>query len=1382
MTLDASYPVALLPVRLETRFDGTLLKVRIFPDDIFADTHEPALTAEERADGTAYRAAAQAGTAAEQQAWGRLAGRWTAPRAAFIAAAVTSGVTASRAESWTRAAQAQLPDRWVVRAYQGGNVFTVTSGPVRQPLALTLSPGSAAADRVTVSDRLSIDSGLLWTVDFAAAQAAGMAVTIDLTKPDAVTGAAPDPGAGLDLLLAVGTSDSQTPAAGAAQLRALFDAHHYTRGLAFLRPGTPTNNTPDAPAAFPPADPGGAASFAVERAAPLVSAGSSPGSNGVLFARALGLPLAPGEQVAAVEHLDRSAADHDAAAAAMNDALWPATLGYCMEQLMASQFDAAAIGTARQFWAEQVRPGGPLPAFRVGRVPYGLLPAVCLDRLPASSFITALRSLRDRYFLPAAGLAPRIAAGSADPDGDLLQVLALQPSSRAVRTRVLLGEVFTSSTAAWLGSAAAEQEQARHEARIAAAESLLGTVGLGPEAALSDLDPASAAELIGAPLVTSAPLSEQIDLDGPDGTGVNYIRWLHDNAITGRADVRSDALPGSERPLLYRLLRHALLAEMDRIAFERLAAANVVTATDRPEVELVGLTSADTRLTSYQRIDRAATDAAFPAALAPYLSRLAVLAGLPTAELDRRFGESLDACSHRLDAWITAVATQRLWSLRASAPAGCHLGAFGWAENIRPAPSGPPAGGYIHAPSAAQAAAAAVLRSGYLSRGGSGSAYQVNLSSARVRDALELLDATRQGEPLAALLGQRFERDLRQRGLELLIAPLREYFPLVAGKTPEGDGPAELVGARNVVDGLALRGAWNSQATPFSAASQLPGLSPEQLSSLHAALDSLSDSVDPVADVLTAESVFQAVRGNPAAAAASLDAMAQGVLPPRPEVVRTPLSGASFTQRLVVALDASATPAAGPWGPRTPRALAEPFADHWAGTLLGAPSAIGCRVVLPDGSTREVPLAALQLRPLDLVALAATPPSGLSDGELDRRVLDAAAAPPGSQVQYDSTSLRCSLAAALEAARAVAGLLAAARPLAPADLAPAAGAAAAQPDPSHAAAAATRARASLDQLNAAAAAIDQAAGAVTAALSGPAPPADGQVAALRAALRRAAAFGIPGAYPAAGLDAAGMAALAAGVRKELASRQAAAGPAPPADPAALIAAAAASVRAVFGPAFPFLPAFAAPALAQPLAAPADLAGQPGGPRQALQQLARVRPSLGRWRSLWLYAQALGAPAPALEIVQLPAAQPWAGSAAAASVPAGTLSLIVHRPTQAPPDRGWAGLLIDEWVETIPSPVQHTALAFRYEAPVAEAPQAVLLAVPPAAGPAWDTGTLLDTVRDTLTLAKIRAVDGSRLDALRPFLPAIFLTANTENESISTDFLGSLVAEPMLRSS
>ena len=56
--LSADYPVVLLPVRIETRFKqsavGPQLWVRIYPDEIVADLHEPELTETERDAGFTY--------------------------------------------------------------------------------------------------------------------------------------------------------------------------------------------------------------------------------------------------------------------------------------------------------------------------------------------------------------------------------------------------------------------------------------------------------------------------------------------------------------------------------------------------------------------------------------------------------------------------------------------------------------------------------------------------------------------------------------------------------------------------------------------------------------------------------------------------------------------------------------------------------------------------------------------------------------------------------------------------------------------------------------------------------------------------------------------------------------------------------------------------------------------------------------------------------------------------------------------------------------------------------------------------------------------------------------------------------------------------------
>jgi hypothetical protein len=75
----------------------------------------------------------------------------------------------------------------------------------------------------------------------------------------------------------------------------------------------------------------------------------------------------------------------------------------------------------------------------------------------------------------------------------------------------------------------------------------------------------------------------------------------------------------------------------------------------------------------------------------------------------------LDALSHRPDAWITAVAAERLAAQRAATGSAGPpaIGAYAYLTGVAPR-TGTRSYGHVHAPSLGQAATAAVLRAGYL--------------------------------------------------------------------------------------------------------------------------------------------------------------------------------------------------------------------------------------------------------------------------------------------------------------------------------------------------------------------------------------------------------------------------------------------------------------------------------------------------------------------------------------------------------------------------------------------------------------------------------------------------------------------------------------------
>ena len=76
----------------------------------------------------------------------------------------------------------------------------------------------------------------------------------------------------------------------------------------------------------------------------------------------------------------------------------------------------------------------------------------------------------------------------------------------------------------------------------------------------------------------------------------------------------------------------------------------------------------------------------------------------------------------------------------------------------------------------------------------------------------------------------------------------------------------------------------------------------------------------------------------------------------------------------------------------------------------------------------------------------------------------------------------------------------------------------------------------------------------------------------------------------------------------------------------------------------------------------------------------------------------------------------------------------------------AGIVLDHWIERIPYMEQTAGLAFTFDQPDAEAPQALLLAVSTkdSRDKYWSEDMLLRTVKSTVHLVKSRSVEPDNL--------------------------------------
>lgn len=734
--------------------------------------------------------------------------------------------------------------------------------------------------------------------------------------------------------------------------------------------------------------------------------------------------------------------------------------------------------------------------------------------------------------------------------------------------------------------------------------------------------------------------------------------------------------------------------------------------------------------------------------------------------------------------------------------------------------------GYIHAPSINQATAAGILRAGYDSHTsindgpGNENAMAVNLSSQRVRKAMFYIEGIRNGQELAALLGYQFERNLHDKhvGIDAHIYELRLLFPLVLGRVtgPSGNIQVRDGEAYNVVDGLNLIDAYRASG-PGNLWYGSLAIPAADITKMETEIEALEDALDAISDLLLAESVFQASMGNAVKAGATLEAMARGGNLQELEILRTPRSSDTITQKIGLQFDLSANGESVWSGSDTPRSLAEPHLNRWIASLLPLNTKVCVNVVFTPNVPANAPaqevkisMDQLGLEAIDLFALVTESKEPGAYSELSarlnfvlRRTVLAVDAISGVEVKYTTrngfASDEYSMFELTPLFNSIRELILKSRPLSGEELllnSEAEAVKASNP---------TKGVQTLNlynRLNAIPAVMNTLTTNINSIVvnygTNPATVTPSVLNSLRDYLLQAGQYNIPNSVPPSGMDfdsglVAEMIELAKRVRPQLLKKVN--------EGTALLGTYASlateqekarsleeTAKALFGRSFKVYPEFLQydpieferakvnPVYLDP-AQVGDFAIE-----EWVQGLAQVRTPIAALQRLDLMTEAVsGTGFLNLEIVQLPLVSPpggpyvekWLGAKFDLSyeVPGDNLSTLIQYPSSFDSSALQAGFLIDEWVEEIPHEDATTGISMHYNNPDTEAPQSMLLCVTPEETGAWKWNTLMDILDETLDWAKARAVDPDILKntSYAHMLPTLIASISSNGGVPSLDF-------------
>ncbi|WP_456281242.1 hypothetical protein M1D55_04430 [Cupriavidus sp. JZ107] len=926
----------LAPLRIETRFyapdgarPGWLLRLRVWPDE-FSMARRP--IAPSPAELDLYDDVLRQFPADAGMQWRMLAARLGVERALWLRRTVA--IVADPSPSTDRGmAQPRDPLAWPDTHQPFGlppaiHVWFVQAGQAATPtLAGTMRPkreriaeqlGLAAFENPAATGELP----QTWWTSFEVAMDVELAIEIAFPA-----GAQPP---ALDAIVVAGIGDvSPEP---------LIAMHAASGRLSVLRPGTPTN-TVDGEATAEVASNAGADPAAwegIDDAPPAADSASAAVMQALAGPDAVPIKLQGG---------DVAASGYDPLVV---HALWPVLWGHALRDVVGAGEQEARLAEWAEAW---LATQGPYPAIRVGSQPYGLLPATVLagwtgQHITAGQIRAWAGPWRDAAAADAAVYPGTVVGASAQRAAELL---GEDTPTRRWAVRLVSPLPVVNAIRAMRGMPPLQPS---------AWEDDTASILAGRKTPLSPLGAFSEQ----APVPASTP---EADSDDPetlrllleDDSEIFPQRWDHKLGLLGH------------------LIFEALCLLRASVGQARESIETGQPVDPHAPLPMQAGTDALVRLVrrgypgtpSQPQLDDlfASPDAGAQRVAKRCLRGIEALVALVQAYADDPDGvfgcvlAALDTASHRVDPWVTGLASSRLRELQ-NARAPWRLGVYGWVDAPAPydaatpghgLPPGPTAAGLLHAPSHTQAMTAALLRDAAVRHPGD-ARWRIAIDSAKVRAAMRLAERVRLGVHPYEALGLEVERIV---GDWDTVRKLREDYPM--RDTHAGTRCCD--GAR------VLRLLFRHQAgDPPPPA--LPAGVREALATCDAALDTY-------ADLLVADGVHALVSGHGGLGNAAMEAAAGLGPPPELRAIRTPRQATSVRVSAWAVLPPGDAAQAGGQTGAPPAVLADPALASLFDRELGPAS----------GWTWTVGADAVTLADLGLHAIEAL---ALSPAELAQRL------------------------------------------------------------------------------------------------------------------------------------------------------------------------------------------------------------------------------------------------------------------------------------------------------------------------------------------------------------------------------------------------------------